>query len=61
MNTTVKSGPSQDGSKLLEALRRSVANALDRKRRLGQYAVTWRDGKPVMTGDDAPQPKAPSR
>lgn len=32
---------------VLEALRRAVANALDRKRRLGQYAVVWRDGRPV--------------
>jgi len=31
----------------LEALRRAVANALERKRRLGQYAVVWRDGQTV--------------
>ena len=31
----------------LEALRRAVAKALDRKRRLGHYAVVWRDGRPV--------------
>lgn len=30
----------------LAALRKSVAEALDRKRRLGQYAVIWRDGRP---------------
>lgn len=34
-------------SKALTALRRAVAKALDRKRRLGQYAVVWRDGRPV--------------
>lgn len=34
-------------SKELLALRRAVAKALDRKRRLGQYAVVWRDGRPV--------------
>ena len=28
------------------ALTKAVADALDRKRRLGQYAVIWRDGKP---------------
>jgi hypothetical protein len=22
---------------------------------LGQYAVVWRDGKPVVTGEDAPK------
>jgi len=30
-----------------EALRRAVAEALDRKRRLGQYAVMSLNGKPV--------------
>jgi len=34
-------------SKELLALRRAVAKALDRKRRLGQYAVVWRDGRVV--------------
>ena len=36
-----------DDSEELLALRRAVAKALDRKRRLGQYAVVWRDGRPV--------------
>jgi hypothetical protein len=27
---------------------------LERKRRLGHYAVIWRDGKPVAIGEDAP-------
>lgn len=31
----------------LDALRRAVARALDRKRRLGQYAVIWQDGRVV--------------
>ena len=34
-------------SKALMALRKAVANALERKRRLGQYAVVWRDGQTV--------------
>ena len=38
----------------LESLRRAVANELDRKRRLGHYAVFWRDGRVVFEGDDAP-------
>lgn len=54
MNTTVKPEPSKEGRELLESLRQSVANALERKRRLGQYAVTWQDGKPLAKGDDAP-------
>ena len=39
---------------VLEALKRAVAKALERKRRLGQYAVVWRDGRPVCIGPDAP-------
>ena len=31
----------------LEALKKAVANALERKRRLGHYAVVWRDGRMV--------------
>ena len=38
----------------LESLRRAVAKELDRKRRLGHYAVFWRDGRVVFEGDDAP-------
>lgn len=40
--------PEQDHElKALMALRRAVANALERKRWLGQYAVVWRDGQVV--------------
>jgi hypothetical protein len=52
MNVTEKDTLSNEGLKALEALRRSVAQALDRKRRLGHYAVIWRDGKPLATGED---------
>ncbi|MXW50240.1 MAG: hypothetical protein F4X81_09445 [Gammaproteobacteria bacterium] len=38
----------------IESLRQSVAEALERKRRLGQYAVFWRDGRVVFGGPDAP-------
>ena len=31
----------------LDALRRPVAEALDRKRRLGQYAIVSQDGRAV--------------
>ncbi|MEX0386034.1 hypothetical protein [Spiribacter onubensis] len=37
----------QHEQQALEALRKAVANALERKRRLGQYAVIWRDGRTV--------------
>jgi hypothetical protein len=36
----------------LDALRNAVAEALERKRRLGQYAVIWRDGHPVRLEPD---------
>ena len=38
----------------LETLRKVAAETLDRKRRLGHYAVIWQDGKPVAIGEDAP-------
>ena len=48
----------------LESLRQSVAEALERKRRLGQYAVFWKNGRVVFDGPDAPDrletPKRPS-
>jgi hypothetical protein len=43
-------------AKVLEVLTRAVAEALERKRRLGQYAVMWRDGRVVCIGPDAPVP-----
>lgn len=38
----------------LKSLRRAVAEALERKRLLGQYAVFWKDGRVVFEGPDAP-------
>lgn len=37
--------PSEAALQGLEALRVAVARALDRKRRLGQYAVVWQSGR----------------
>ena len=46
---------------VLDVLKRAVAEALERKRRLGQYAVIWREGRVVCTGPDAPgAPAVPS-
>ena len=36
-------------------LARAVADALEHKRRLGQYAVIYRDGKPVRILPDGPR------
>lgn len=41
----------------LESLRNAVTKALDRKRRLGQYAVVWKDGKSVYIGSNPPEVK----
>ena len=61
MNVRHKKTPSLEGLQLLETLRQSVAKTLEKKRRLGQYAVIWKDGKPVMTGEDAPSAHENSR
>lgn len=44
---------SPDDQRALDLLREAVAEALDRKRRLGQYAVVWRDGQVVRIEPDA--------
>lgn len=45
--------PSSGATETLEALRRAVENTLERKKRLGQYAVVWRDGEPALLDDAA--------
>ena len=50
MNIVKEAVPSPEGQRQLESLRRAVAQALERKRRLGQYAVIWRNGKPAREG-----------
>ena len=45
---------------VLETLRRVAAETLERKRRLGQYAVVWRNGRVVCIGPDAPPARDPS-
>lgn len=43
-----------DDDKVLESLQKAVSEALERKRRLGQYAVVWRDGKPTRIEPGTP-------
>ncbi len=43
--------PSPEASAALDALKRAVKNTLERKRRLGQFAVVWRDGQPALLDD----------
>lgn len=40
-----------DELKAQQSLQQSVAKTLERKRRLGQYAVVWRDGKAIRIGN----------
>lgn len=47
--------PSPEALAILKALQEAVGKNLDKKRRLGQYAVIWQDGRPVLVGDDAPK------
>lgn len=39
---------------LLDCLTDAVREALERKRRLGQYAVIWHEGQSLLIGNDAP-------
>ena len=55
MKITSKVKHSEKGQVMLDSLQKAVTQALERKRRLGQYAVVCRNGKPVMIGEDAPK------
>ena len=47
--------PTPEGMATLMVLRQAVARALDRKRRLGQYAVVWQNGQAIeIAADDLP-------
>lgn len=52
------SQPIIETDKVLESLRNSVAKALERKRRLGQYAVVSENGKLVRLMPEDIQPQA---
>ena len=47
--------PSDESILILETLKKAVDKALDKKKRLGQYAVVWKDNKPLLIGEDAPK------
>ena len=52
MNIKPASTPSVESQRMLDSLRHAVNKALERKRRLGQYAVVWEHGKPVIRHAD---------
>ncbi|WP_130471641.1 hypothetical protein [Candidatus Magnetaquicoccus inordinatus] len=41
---------SVEDQQILDSMKKAVANALERKRRLGQYAVIWKDGRSAILG-----------
>lgn len=46
--------PSPQAKAMLADVREAVARTLERKKRLGQYAVIWQNSRPVQIGEDAP-------
>ena len=53
--TLITALPTPEGQAMLKALQAGVAKSLEQKRKLGHYAVVWQDGRPVLTGPDAPK------
>jgi len=47
--------PSAQSQVMLRTLQNAVAKSLDKKQKLGQYAVVWHNGRPLQTGADAPK------
>lgn len=52
-----KAEPSKDTLEMLESLRKAVANALEKKKRLGQYAVVWGENGVEVIGDELKRKK----
>jgi len=48
------SPPTEKTKIMLDTLRQAVANDLEKKNKLGHYAVIWDGEKPIAEGDDAP-------
>jgi len=42
----------ENTQKMLDTLTKVATETLDRKRRLGEYAVIWKEGKPVKTMEE---------
>jgi len=53
----IKEQPSHESLRVLAALQEAVTNELERKRKLGHYAVMWENNQVVYKGDDAPESK----
>jgi hypothetical protein len=55
MTTSITPTPDADTQAMLDSLRHAVAKTLERKRRLGHYAVLWSGDGPIAVGEDAPE------
>lgn len=53
--THTSAPPSVQAQTMLRTLQNAVAKNLEKKQKLGQYAVVWQNGRPVQTGADAPK------
>ena len=53
MSSSIQTEPSKESQVMLDTLKTAVADALEKKRRLGKYAVVWKNGKPVRIGADS--------
>ena len=42
-----------ENKEILSALKKAVTEALEKKRRLGQYAVVWQNGRPAIIQNNA--------
>jgi len=51
----VKNTASEQSLIIQSALKQAVSNALEKKRRLGQYAVVWENNQLLYKGNDAPK------
>ena len=53
----IQEQPSRESLRVLDALKKAVSNDLEKKRKLGHYAVMWENNQVVYKGDDAPDHK----
>lgn len=53
------SSPTVSTQSTQEALRHAVKATLERKKKLGQYSVIWRENKIITQGEDAPKSDQP--
>lgn len=52
---SIEEQPSKESLVVLAALKEAAINVLEKKRKLGHYAVIWENNQVVYKGDDVPQ------